>query len=166
MEEYFKDIKGFEGLYQISNLGKVKSFYTNTILKSVPSTSGYYIVCLRKNKKNFTRRIHHLVWDNFGNQKRNGLKLQIDHIDHNKANNAINNLQLLSGRANTVKYFQTQKTSSKFTGVSFNKRCKKWEMKISVGNTRVGHGLFSTELEASKAYNDKLKEVEANRECR
>lgn len=55
MQEIFKDIEGYEGLYQISNFGNVKSFkcYANIkerILKQSYNLKGYQIVCLRKKR--------------------------------------------------------------------------------------------------------------------
>lgn len=61
--QIWKDIVGYEGLYQISNLGNVKSFHLNTerILKSPADSHGYYIVVLCKNKKGKSFKVHQLV---------------------------------------------------------------------------------------------------------
>lgn len=93
----WKDIPGYEGLYQVSNFGEVKSFYKfrdgkkERILKHAINDSGYKIVVLTKNKKPKSLRVHRLVAltfiDNFEN------KPQVNHIDGNKLNNNINNLE-------------------------------------------------------------------------
>lgn len=66
-EEIWKDIVGYEGLYQISNLGNVKSFKHKKpiILNSAPQKTGYRIVQLVKNKKYKTHLIHRLVAEAF-----------------------------------------------------------------------------------------------------
>lgn len=103
--ELWKDIEGYEGIYQTSNLGRVKSFKWNNIriLKFGFDSQGYKMVVLCKNNKLKTRTVHSLVWDAFGTRKRNGRKLQIDHINNNKLDNRIENLQLLTQRQNISK---------------------------------------------------------------
>lgn len=61
LNEYWKDIKGYEGLYQVSNFGRIKSIKTNTVLKPFLSNKGYYQVSLCKNgiRKKFL--VHRLV---------------------------------------------------------------------------------------------------------
>ena len=66
MEEIWKDIKGYEGLYQVSNLGRLKSLnYKNSekerILKYGINTQGYLIVCLCVNKQRKIFAVHRLV---------------------------------------------------------------------------------------------------------
>ena len=99
MEEVWKDIKGYEGLYQISNLGNVKSLpkyrvkygYGEIILKQSISRNGYKIVGLSKNNKYKTVYIHRLVAEAFIPNPKN--KLEINHIDGNKQNNFVGNLE-------------------------------------------------------------------------
>lgn len=65
MEEIWKDVKGYEGLYQVSNLGRVKSLYTNRILKGYKKTKGYLVVDLCKHSTKSTKKIHRLVAEAF-----------------------------------------------------------------------------------------------------
>ena len=69
-------------------------------------------------------------------------------------NNNINNLQLISNRENISK--QKAKTS-KYTGVSWSKRKKKWISQITINRKTIKLGIFVNELEASEAYQNKLK---------
>lgn len=99
MKEIFKDIKGYKGLYQISNFGRVKSltricgFYKSKdlILKSKISNKGYERVTLTKKniKKNYS--VHRLVGIAFIKNAYN--KPCINHKDRNKLNNHVNNLE-------------------------------------------------------------------------
>ena len=103
MREIWKDIEGYEGLYQVSNLGRVKSLqmYANggykkrvKILKPCNNGNGYYVVYLMKNKKRSVNYIHRLVAQaflkNFNNYK------CINHKDENKSNNNVDNLEWCS----------------------------------------------------------------------
>lgn len=91
--EIWKDIEGFEGMYQISNKGRVKSLKRSSelIMANVNTTFGYLRVKLLKNKKEYPFTIHRLV----------GLaflpiiegKTEINHIDGNKKNNNLSNLE-------------------------------------------------------------------------
>lgn len=96
--EIWKDIKGYEGYYQISNYGDVKSVERNIIgrnRKEIILKGGfdgkYFFVILQKNciKKHF--KIHRLVALNFIDNPLN--KPEVNHIDGNKLNNHVNNLE-------------------------------------------------------------------------
>lgn len=96
--EIFKDIKGYEGLYQVSNLGRVYSVKRKTILSQIKKSSGYYTVNLYKDTKMRTFLIHRLVACNFI-QNPNNLP-QINHIDGDKSNNKVSNLEWVDGFKN------------------------------------------------------------------
>ena len=90
MEEW-KDIKGYEGLYQISNKGRVKSLYNKSKILRPGKRKGYFFVWLYKNKKRKQYSIHRLVAEHFLLNPDN-LPV-VNHKDENKLNNNVENLE-------------------------------------------------------------------------
>lgn len=86
-----KDIKGFEGLYKISNDGKVWSEYKRDYLKPRLSMDGYERVALSKNNKRYEYRVARLVAEAFVENPEN--KPQVNHIDYDTRNNWYENLE-------------------------------------------------------------------------
>ena len=103
--EIWKDIKGYEGLYQVSNYGRVKSCNTaikrERILKPQQSSNGWYrAVCLSKNSKIKQSSIHRLVAEAFiPNPKNYPLVM---HKDNNGLNNNVSNLQWGTHKMNNI----------------------------------------------------------------
>ena len=94
MNEIWKDIKNYEGLYQISNLGRIKRVDKNKILKYAIVYNGYYRVCLCKNGKAKDFRVHRLVAETFiPNDK--DLEI-VNHKDGNKKNNKVEKIKIKS----------------------------------------------------------------------
>ena len=98
MTEIWKDIKGYEGLYEISNYGEVWSERKQGLLKKGKSATGYYSVSLYKNKKQKIFLVHRLVAITFIKNKEN--KELINHKDANKLNNHIDNLEWCTYKEN------------------------------------------------------------------
>lgn len=106
--EKWKDIKGFEGFYQISNLGKVRSLdrvinkreFKGTELKPLIGYGGYYSIQLRKHVKKTVYYIHRLVAEHFIEKKEG--KSIINHIDENKFNNCFDNLEWVNISENCI----------------------------------------------------------------
>ncbi len=103
MEEIWKDIKGYEGLYQVSSLGNVRKLkervdkgrchrnLNEKLLKPIETYNGYLRVELRKNNNKKRIRIHRLVAETFIPNPEN--KSEVNHIDGNKHNNKVSNLE-------------------------------------------------------------------------
>lgn len=87
-----KDIKGYEGLYAITEEGKVWSYRTKRYLKPSDNGLGYLKVGLTKNGRLKNARIHRLVLETF-NPVEGMDKLQVNHIDEDKHNNCLSNLE-------------------------------------------------------------------------
>lgn len=102
----WKTIKGYEGLYEVSNDGRVRrlrfingrhNFEKIKESKQTLNTWGYMTVNLCKNGKSNTKRVHRLVAEAFLGES----NLQIDHIDGNKQNNNLSNLEYVTPKENT-----------------------------------------------------------------
>lgn len=91
--ETWQDINGFEGLYQVSNTGKVRSFVQNRnhIISFAVSPKGYLYVRLFKDKKRHVKKIHRLVAEAFI-ENPNSLE-SINHINEDKTDNRAENLE-------------------------------------------------------------------------
>ena len=100
--EIWRDVTGYEGLYHVSNLGRVKSLHNNKeyILKPRRGKKGkgYFDVSLCKNGKHKTFRLNRLVALAFVDNPEN--KPEVDHIDTNKTNNRANNLRWVTSAEN------------------------------------------------------------------
>lgn len=95
--EIWKDIKDFEGLYWISNLGRVKNKH-GKILKPRLSSNGYYNICLYKNNKAKCYTVHRLVAEAFIPNPDN--LPEINHKDENRLNNEVYNLEWCNRKYN------------------------------------------------------------------
>lgn len=142
MEEVWRDIKGYEGIYQVSNLGRVKSLdrkirhskskFLNVkgkVLKPKIGTSGYLEVDLRQNGKHQHCRIHRLVAQAFIPNP-NNFPI-VNHKDENKLNANVNNLEWCNSKYNSnwgtaiertvnkksIKIIQIDKDSNKIINV-------------------------------------------------
>ena len=116
-KEVWKDVKGYEGYYKISNTGKVKSltrrlwngvgYFTKpeAILKPNPQVSGYLNVHLYKNKKRRPFAIHRLVAKHFIGFPKN--EEHVNHKDGDKTNNHIENLEWVTRKENTRHAMET-----------------------------------------------------------
>lgn len=113
MEEIWKDIEGYEGLYQISNLGRIWTTKYKRF-KNPTKCKGYLQIGLSKNKKRKMYKVHRLVAIAFVSNPNN--KPYINHIDGNKSNNRADNLEWVTQSENVSHAYKTGlKTNCKHT---------------------------------------------------
>lgn len=102
--EIWKDITGYEGLYQASNFGNIKSLKRNTaherILKPRVDKGGYLYVGLTKNGITKTYKVHRLIGLTFIANPKN--KYSINHINGNKQDNNVENLEWASAKEQAI----------------------------------------------------------------
>ena len=118
MLEIWKDIPNYEGLYQASNTGFIKNSRTNKILKPRIDKNGYFkhILYIKGVPKEF--RTHRLIALTFIENSKN--LLQINHIDENKQNNCIDNLEWVDAKTNN-----NHATRNKRISIGVQKNSKK-----------------------------------------
>lgn len=123
MEEIFVPIKGYEGLYEVSNLGRIKSFKNGSqILKPVITKKGYFtiVLCLNGVPKRFL--IHRLVAQAFIPNPDN-LPF-VNHKDEVKTNNVVTNLEWCTAKYNSNYGTSKERQSEKLRGVLNTKTSK------------------------------------------
>ncbi len=173
MEEIWKSIKDYEVIYEVSNFGRVKSLerlvsngsksfrvVKERILKACNGNNKYLIVILC-NEYGYrkTHYVHHLVASEFLNHKSSGYELVINHKDFNTLNNSVNNLEIISNRKNTDLKHLKENYSSRYTGVCWKKRERRWYAYITIDGKNKHLGRFTVEYDAHLAYEKALKDL-------
>lgn len=158
--ECWASISGWNGLYEVSSCGRVKSLYCRTsidagmdvrqerFLKQRHDKDGYLLVDLCNAGQRVTCKVHRLVAAAFIRNPDD--KPQVNHKDGNKWNNAVSNLEWVNDSENKVHRFtklEKPKSKSGVYGVSWRSDRGKWRAYLSVdGYTHLG--LFSSKAEA------------------
>ncbi len=146
MIEIWKDIKGYEGLYEVSNLGQIKSFnYLRTgkekILKPLKDKGGYLFVSLYKSGKVKLFKIHRLVAQAFIDNPKN--KPCINHIDCDRQNNCVNNLEWVTQKENIQYAYKLERITS----------CKEKTPIIAINLVTGDEIYFNSQMEAARQLN-------------
>mgnify|MGYP000291181847 CR=1 FL=1 len=166
--EIWKEVKGYEGFYEISNYGNIRSLdrivvnskgvyfkLKGKLLSSCVCSQGYKAVVLHKNSKSKSFRVHQLMAINFLNHNTDSRKIVVDHINNTRTDNNINNLRVITCRENTSK---DKKCKNKYTGV-YKTKYNKYYSKIRINGKNTYLGMFDNIEDARSAYN---KEKEKN----
>ena len=110
MDEEWRDIEGYEGLYQVSNEGRVKSVRRNLILKPRDNNRGYLMVDLYNEGRMKHGQIHRLVANAFIENPNN--LPQVNHKDEDKTNNMVENLEWCDASYNNNYGSRNQRASN------------------------------------------------------
>lgn len=171
IKEMWKPIPNFEGLYEISNLGRVRSLDREVRCGSrgvrklkgrlmkirLPTkTLRYCSVSLRKNSTQKTITIHRMVAARFDPEW--DCSLEVDHIDGDIMNNRIDNLRMSTSQQQKFNSKSRGNSTSTFKGVSWDKRRDKWRSKIVIDGKEIFIGYFNCEKTAAIAYRELAKE--------
>ncbi len=143
------EIIGYEN-YKIYENGNIERF--GKILKPTLNMLGYYYVSLYKDCKEKKFKIHRLIALHFIDNPEN--HPYVDHIDRNPKNNQIENLRWVTRIQNQRNKTKVKNASSKYNGVSWSKKAKKYLVQIMVDKKHIYLGLFVNEEDAAKKYND------------
>lgn len=167
----WRDVPGYEGYYQVSNTGIVRSLDRTVLTKNGEErfykgrffegsdVNGYKQIIFSKNGKQNSFFIHQLVAMAFLDHEPNGYTLVVDHINGDRANNNMDNLRIVTNRENSSICFKKNRDSftSEYVGVRQDK--DKWRAQIRFNNKVIHLGYFDIELEASEAYQSALSKI-------
>lgn len=143
--EQWKDIEGYEGLYQVSDMGNVRNVKYNRSLKPVLNPGGYLKVILSKDGKRKTCKVHRLVAEAFIPNPDN--KPTVDHINTIRTDNRVSNLRWFTHKE--------QMLDNKITNEKFNENSlknvvpKKKVLCVTTGE------VFDSAKDAARHYNIK-----------
>lgn len=177
-EEIWRPIIGYEELYEVSNFGRVRSLdkrvrmisrsgnesfriVKGKVLTPQVRKDGYVMIVLYRDTKPEGKLIHHLVYEAFVDLYIKGLV--VDHIDKDRANNRLDNIQQITQRKNVIRSVNKDRKTSKYTGVRkrFNQGYDRpiYQANISINGTPTYLGSFATEEAAHNAYLKELKRI-------
>lgn len=171
--EEWRDVPNYEGYYQASNLGRVRSldrtvtysngsdrFYKGQILKAAVS-DGYKLISLSIDGESRSFKLSQIMAMTFLGHKPDGHKLVVDHINGDRSDDRVENLRIVTHRANSSTCFRSDRNSftSTYVGVYWAKSRDRWRAQIQHDGVRTGLGYYDTEIEASKAYQSALSKI-------
>ena len=173
-KEIWKSVKGYEGIYEVSSKGRVRSLdrvvidingnkqnLKGCVRKLSLSTEGYPIVNLNRQGVKKTRTVHQLVAESFLGHTPSKYNLVVDHINGNPTDNNVSNLQLVTARANASTCYRADRNewSSKLVGVNWNKNGQFWESRIVFDGHQYYLGSFKSERKAHSTYKKALSDI-------
>lgn len=135
--------------YEISNYCEVRNIITGKILKSYIDKYGYVYHGLSGGGITKKFKLHRLMALTFIFNPQN--KKEVNHIDGNPKNNLLYNLEWVSHFENQSHKIKRWNTSSKYLGVTFNKKENRWRAQIQINKKKISLGTHNTEIEAYQA---------------
>lgn len=152
-QEIWKPIRSFENRYEVSNFGNVYSIKRNKLLVQTPSYQdyrGYNQVCLfGEDQKKHTKLVHKLVAEAFIPNPNN--LPQINHINGNKFDNRVDNLEWCTASYNTKHAYDNNLNNIKNTVAKVNKRMFGYVLIVTVKGTEINY--FNSTEDAMKFLN-------------
>jgi hypothetical protein len=172
MEEIWKKVVGSE-MYQVSNLGRIKGneriantghggkrFLKSRIMSLHKNHNGYLQFLMQENNTIKCARVHQLVVMAFIDPNYKLTGKEVNHINHVRTDNRLENLEIITRRENVNK--RNMKFSSNYVGVMWSKAQKKWTSSIRVNQKSIHLGCFTDEKEASRYYQNAIIAIENN----
>ncbi len=153
--EQWRLISGYD-IYEVSSHGRVRNNTNGRMLKLHTNNDGYRYVGLYKQKKTSSRRVHRLVA--FAFLDKNNEHTEVDHIDHNKINNMVDNLRWTTKSENQRNRSIQNNSSSGTTGVNFHKSDNSWCARWNDNNMKRQSKKFSV----NKYGDEKAKQLAIN----
>ena len=156
-KEIWKFIKETNNLYQVSNLGRIRSYHNNdiNIINGYVNKGGYKCVLLTLPNKRIGRFVHKLVATHFINNPNPNIYTQINHKDENKLNNTVENLEWCTSKYNCNYGNRNNKMSVPvYQYTKDYKLVRKWD-----STHQIEKELNISKGQISKAINHKLKYV-------
>ena len=167
----YEDVKGYEGLYYVTETGEVYAYtklmvssannawlYFEHKIRQAKKRNGYMMVTLYKRGKAKMHYVHRVVAEAFlGNAKNLPM---VNHKDLNRTNNNVENLEYCTARYNNAYSVLAKTHSSKYLGVTWDKSRRKWTAQYQVGKKKIFLGRFDTQEEAHEKYKKVMGEQE------
>ena len=172
MEEW-RDVPEYEGYYQVSSLGRIRSldrtvttkhgverFYKGRVIDGTVH-NGYKQTTLRGNGIGRRYTFSQIVSMAFLGHDPNGNTLVVDHINGDKSDDRVENLRIVTNRANITTCFRSDRGSfsSEHAGVSWDKSKSKWRAQIVHNGVYTRLGYYDTEIDASNTYQSALSKI-------
>lgn len=167
MKEQWRDIKGYEGLYQVSNQGRIKGFRVKDgfvgfkivdegkVMSLINKENGYKYITLVKDGTRKNYYIHRLVAQAFIGDIPTGLV--VNHIDHNRGNNCVDNLEIITQMQNTHHSRHLMKKPRPHKDKNFYIRFKDERYEVTVNRKYLGR--FTTIEQARKVRDEYIKKI-------
>ena len=150
--------------YEVSNYGIVRSvnracanggFYKSKVIKTHRSPGSYETICVRNNGFRKTLKVHSCVYYSFHGGCPNGHEMVIDHIDNDKTNNKLDNLQLITQSDNCIKAKSLVKTRSGQLYIHVDG--KSYRIQRTLNKKNISFGSFTTLEEAISRRDELIK---------